>query len=209
MRPAWNVREASQVTSGRRGCFSSSLVILSHKSPWTCYRVPSLQRHDGHFIYHQPLYPSCAHFVALPMLPSSKEMADLLVNNFFRLHRLPLEVMSDKSPQFTSHFRKDFCSLFGANVIRIPPQSNGQTEQLYQELEKSLRCIVERSPTSWAESLPWVEYVHNLLLVSSTGLSKFACCLIYQPPLFPEEEGEFEVPVVQLLLQHAHRTWRV
>ncbi|KAJ8263715.1 hypothetical protein COCON_G00161720 [Conger conger] len=40
-----------------------------------------------------------------------------------------------------------------------------------------LRCLVEKSPSSWVDSLLWIDYACNSLPVSSTGLSLFACCL--------------------------------
>ena len=86
------------------------------------------------------------------------------------------------------------------------PQTNGQTERLNQ-LEKSLRCLVEGSPSSWAASLPWVEYAYNSLPLSSTAMLPFPCCLGYQPPIFPEEEREVRVPAARALLLRARRTW--
>ena len=102
-------------------------------------------------------FSKSAHFVALPKLPSTKETAQLLVQNVFRLHGLPLEVTSDRGPQFTSAFWKAFCMLVGVRPqlsSGFHPQTNGQTERLNQELEKSLGCLVEGSPSSWPASLP-------------------------------------------------------
>ena len=154
-------------------------------------------------------FSKSAHFVALPKLPSTKETAQLLVQHVFRLHGLPLEVTSDRGPQFASAFWKAFCTLVGVRPqlsSGFHPQTNGQKERLNQELEKSLRCLVEGSPSSWAASLPWVEYAYNSLPVSSTAMSPFACCLGYQPPIFLEEEREVGVPAARALVLPARRT---
>ncbi|KAI3360339.1 hypothetical protein L3Q82_014650 [Scortum barcoo] len=42
------------------------------------------------------------HFVALPKLPSAREMDDLLTNHVVRLHKIPLDIVSDRGPQFVS-----------------------------------------------------------------------------------------------------------
>ena len=152
-----------------------------------------------------------AHFVPLTKLPSAKETAEIMVMNIFRLHGLPLEVTSDRGPQFASAFWKAFCTLVGAKSqlsSGFHPQTNGQTERLNQELEKSLCCLLEGSPSSWFSVLPWIEYAYNSLPVSSTAMSPFACCLGYQPPIFPEEEKDVGVPAAQALVQRAHRVWK-
>lgn len=93
-----------------------------------------------------------------------------------------------------------FCTALGAKVSLSSgyhPQSNGQTERLNQELKAALRCVTARNPSSWSLHLPWVEYAHNALTSSATGLSPFEASLGYQPPLFPEEERDLAVTSVQ------------
>lgn len=54
------------------------------------------------------------HFVALPMLPSAQETAELFVNHVFWLHGIPTNIVSDRGPQFTSQVWKEFCQSLGA-----------------------------------------------------------------------------------------------
>ncbi len=61
---------------------------------------------------------------------------------------------------------------------------------------------------SWSQHLSWVEYAHNSLPVSSTGLSPFECSLGYQPPIFPSLETEVAVPSAHAFVQRCRRTWR-
>ncbi len=58
-----------------------------------------------------------------------------------------------------------------------------------------------------ANKLPMVEYAHNALPVSSTGLSPFECSLGYQPPIFPSLESEVAVPSAHAFVQRCRRTW--
>ena len=156
-------------------------------------------------------FSKSAHFVALPKLPSALETSQLLSVHVFRLHGIPSDIVSDRGPQFTSRVRKEFCQSLGASVSLTSgyhPQSNGQTERTNQDLESALRCIVDRNPSTWSSHLPWVEYSHNSLTCSATGLSPFEASLGYQPPLFPEEERELAVPSVQQHVRRCQKIWR-
>uniref|UniRef100_A0A8C5CEZ5 Gypsy retrotransposon integrase-like protein 1 n=1 Tax=Gadus morhua TaxID=8049 RepID=A0A8C5CEZ5_GADMO len=133
-----------------------------------------------------------AHFIPLTKLPSARETADLLLHHIFRLHGLPTDVVSDRGPQLTSAFWREFCSLVGATVSLssgFHPQSNGQTERVNQDLETTLRCLVNCNPASWSDQLVWVEYAHNTLTCSST-VSPFQCAYGCLQPLFPDLEKE-------------------
>ena len=156
-------------------------------------------------------FSKTAHFLALPKLPTAKETADLLVAQVFRLHGIPTDIVSDRGPQFTSEVWRTFCAALGAKVSLTSgfrPQSNGQTERANQEMETLLRCITADSPSSWSDYLPWVEYAHNSLTNSSSGMSPFQCSLGYQPPLFPSQERDLAVPSVQVFVRRCERVWK-
>lgn len=156
-------------------------------------------------------FSKAVHFVALPKLPSARETADLLVHHVFRLHGLPVDIVSDRGPQFTSHVWKSFCQSLGATVSLssgFHPQTNGQAERTNQDLETALRCVAESDPSSWSDHLDWVEYAHNSLTSSASGMSPFECSLGYQPPLFPAQEREVSVPSVQLHIRRCRRIWK-
>ncbi len=134
-----------------------------------------------------------ARYLPLPKLPTAKETAELLVSVVFAVHGLPLDIVSDRGPQFTSAVWKSFCRAIGATVSLTSgfhPQANGQAERANQKLETTLRCLASSNPTSWTSQLPWVEYAHNTLPTAATGLSPFQCVYGFQPPLFPSQERE-------------------
>jgi len=156
-------------------------------------------------------FSKMAHFVPLPKIPSAKETAELMLLHVFRLHGLATDVVSDRGPQFTSVFWREFCELIGATVSLTSgfhPQANGQTERKNQEMETTLRCMASDHPTTWSKQLLWVEYAHNTLISSATGLSPFQCAYGFQPPLFSALEKEVTCPSVQAFIRRCRRTWR-
>ncbi|KAG5270294.1 hypothetical protein AALO_G00191040 [Alosa alosa] len=56
-------------------------------------------------------FSKACRFIPLPKLPSAKETAEIVCYRVFRVFGLPLDVVSDRGPQFTSRFWKAFCKL--------------------------------------------------------------------------------------------------
>ena len=155
-------------------------------------------------------FSKMAHFIALPKLPTAKETAELMMQHVFRIHGFPRDIVSDRGPQFVSRFWREFCRLIGATTSLTSgyhPEANGQTERLNQQLETGLRCLVSQNPASWSSHLVWVEYAHNTLPTSATGLSPFHCVHGYQPPLFPDSESEATVPSAHAMVRRCRRIW--
>lgn len=72
-------------------------------------------------------FSKAAHFIPLSMLPFALETASLLVEHVVRLHGIPVDILSDRAPQFVSHTWRAFCSALAAGVSLSSgyhPQSN-------------------------------------------------------------------------------------
>lgn len=87
-------------------------------------------------------------------------------------------------PQFTSQVWTAFVKAQEAPVrwsSGYDPQSNGQAKRTNQYLEWAL-CCIGTNTCSWSNNLLWVEYAHNSLTCSATGLPPFEASLGYRPP---------------------------
>uniref|UniRef100_A0A3P9MBS0 Integrase catalytic domain-containing protein n=1 Tax=Oryzias latipes TaxID=8090 RepID=A0A3P9MBS0_ORYLA len=152
-------------------------------------------------------FSKMAHFIPFPQLPTATETANLMVNHVFRHHGIPVDIVSDRGPQFTSQIWKAFCSATVSLTCGYHPQSNGQAERANHELEAALRCLVAQNQQDWSKFLVWIEYAHNTHPSSATGISPFEAALGYSSPLFPSQELDLAVPSVHHHLQRCQRIW--
>lgn len=156
-------------------------------------------------------FSKACHLIPLKKLPSALQTAQLLVKHVFRLHGIPREILSDRGPQFSAQVWRHFCTALGAKVCLSSgyhPQTNGQTERMNQEVEAMLRCLTRTNSSDWSQYLTWVEYAHNSLVSSATGLSPFEITLGYQPPLFPSDETDIAVTSVRHHIRRCRAVWR-
>ncbi len=80
------------------------------------------------------------------------ELAYLFLDNVFKLHGLPRELVSDRDTRFTSAFWSELCSMFHierAMSSSYHPQTDGQTERTNRTLEQVLRHFVAPSQDDW------------------------------------------------------------
>lgn len=141
---------------------------------------------------------------------SAKETAQFLVQHVFWLHGLPMALVSDRCPLFSSAFWGEFCKLTGTTSSlssRFHSQSNDQTEKKNQDMEVALRCMASRDPTAWSSLLVWVKYAYNSLISSATGLSPFQSVYGYQPPLFPALNSDVSCPSALAYIRQWKQMW--
>ena len=86
-----------------------------------------------------------AHFLPVQLDYSMDCLAELYVSEIVRLHGIPLSIVSDRDPRFTSRFWKELQSTFGTRLnfsTAFHPQTDGQSERVIQVLEDMLRGYV-------------------------------------------------------------------
>ncbi len=70
--------------------------------------------------------------------------ATIVLDHVFRIHGLPVDVVSDRGPQFVSKFWTEFCQKLGATASLSSGyhlQTNGQAEWANQDLERVLYAV--------------------------------------------------------------------
>jgi len=104
------------------------------------------------------------HFIPINNWFSSKDMAQLLYDKVYPLHRLPLQIISDKGVQYSAKLFQEWCKILGIESTMSTvyyPQTDGQTERVNQALEQYLRCYVDYNLSNWSDLLPSVEFTYN------------------------------------------------
>ena len=116
------------------------------------------------------------HFVATTEGTLAEGLARLFLNNVWKLHGLPESVVSDRGPQFVAELTKELNRML---VIKMKlstvfhPQTDGQIEQMNQELEQYLQFFVDYRQKDWLEWLASAEFVVNNKTHTATKVSLF------------------------------------
>ncbi|KAA3488283.1 DNA/RNA polymerases superfamily protein [Gossypium australe] len=86
-----------------------------------------------------------AHFIQVRVDYSLDKLAELYVAEIVRLHGVPVFIISDRDPRFTSRFWKKLQEALGTNLnfsTAFHPQEDGQSKRVIQVLEDMLRCCL-------------------------------------------------------------------
>ncbi|KAJ9504763.1 hypothetical protein QJQ45_023552, partial [Haematococcus lacustris] len=104
------------------------------------------------------------HFVPCKESMNAKGFARLFVNNVFKLHGLPKDMVSDRGPHFHNtfwHHVQKLLGMRGSLSSSYHPQSDGQTERYNRVLEEMLRHYISPTQADWPDYLSLAEFAVN------------------------------------------------
>ena len=155
---------------------------------------PTAQRHDDIWVVVDRLTKS-VHFIPIHEKFSPQKLAELFMNHIVGLHGVPVSIISDRDPRFTSRFwkglMKELCVKLNLSTA-FHPQTDGQSERTIQTLEDMLRSCVLQFKGHWNEYLPLAEFTYNNSYHSSIEMSPYEALYRKQcrTPLCWNETGE-------------------
>jgi len=133
----------------------------------------------------------CSHatiFLACDTTITGPGIAQLYVDHVFRWFSLPNKVISDRDPQFTSHFRKALTKRLDIQQnlsTAFHPQTDGLSERKNQWVEQYLQLVTSAAPKDWTQWLVLATAIHNNQKNSTTGLLPNQIILGYNLKLNP------------------------
>jgi transposase InsO family protein len=102
---------------------------------------------------------------------------------------LPSQIISDRDPHFTSHFRKSLAKELGItwNLSMVyHPQMDRLTEHTNQKVEQFLR-LVSVNQEDWSSALPIATLIHNNSKNATTKMSPNLLLIRREPPATPSQ----------------------
>ena len=93
-----------------------------------------------------------------------ENLAKLYVDEIMRLLGVPVSIVSDRDPRFTSRFWPSLQASLGTRLhfsTAFHPQTDGQSERTIQTLEDMLRACVMEFKGSLDTHLALMEFTYN------------------------------------------------
>ncbi|GJR67732.1 retrotransposon-related protein, partial [Tanacetum coccineum] len=151
-----------------------------------------------------------AHFMALHHPFTASIVAQVFMDNVFKLHELPHYIISERDKVFLSNFWKSLFKVLKVDLhmsTAYHPQPDGQTKVVNRCLECYLRCMTGDKPKEWMQWLSLAEYWYNTNFHSSTNITPFEAVYGQPPPTYvPYESGDSPVESVDRSLQAREQT---
>ena len=193
----WNGLQ-KQVGNWAKACIScqTSKIQRHIKAPLDKFAVPHRRFDHIHVDLVGPLPPShgFTHLLtvvdrfsrwpeAIPLNDTAAAVcAQALVSNWIARFGIPVDMSSDRGPQFTSQLWSSVAQLLGTQLHHTTayhPQSNGLVERFHRHLKAALKARL--TGPNWLNELPWV-----LLGIRTAPKEDLGCSsaeMVYGAPL--------------------------
>ncbi|KAA0025360.1 DNA/RNA polymerases superfamily protein [Cucumis melo var. makuwa] len=115
-------------------------------------------------------------FIPMKATSTLDQLAKLYVDKIVSQHRVPVSIVSDRNPRFTSKFWPSVQKAMGTKLkfsTAFHPQTDGQLERTIQTLEDMLKACVLQFKGSWATHLSLIEFAYNNSYQSTIGMAQF------------------------------------
>ncbi|GJV24426.1 putative reverse transcriptase domain-containing protein [Tanacetum coccineum] len=105
-----------------------------------------------------------AHFLPMRETDPMDKLAKLYLKEVVTRHGIPVSIICDRDPRFTSNFLVSFQKAMSTRLdtsTAYHPETDGQSERTIQTLEDMLRACVIDFGNGWEGHLPLIEFSYN------------------------------------------------
>ncbi len=159
-------------------------------------------------------FSKMAHFIPLPTVNKTEDMAKIFLNQIWKLHGLPDDIVSDRDSKFISHFWQSLMDLLSVKLnlsTAFHPQTDGQTERVNQTLEAYMRNYCSYQQDDWSDLLPLAEYAYNSAISEATKFSPFCANYGFEPRTNwpnPKPSSEWDNPASTIRVSQWESIWQ-
>jgi len=205
-----------KIKASRKREFGKLMPLPIASGPWKSIaldfivKLPISNGFDSILVVVDRFSKMC-HLIPCNETIDAPQTADLLLKNVFKLHGLPMDMVSDRGTQFTSKFWTSLCEQLGIQrklSTAAHPQTDGQTERTNQTLEQYLRAYVNFKQDNWSNLLHFAEMAMNNAVSASTKRTPFEINVGYSPRFdFLVQEGYHQVPAADEFMKNIQQIW--
>jgi hypothetical protein len=126
-----------------------------------------------------------AHLCSLQHPFTTSIVAQIFMDQVFKLHSMLHSIVSDHGPTFTNNFWQELFNLQGTQLhlsTTYHPKTDGQTKVVNKCLETYLRYFALENQNQWAQWLPLAEWWCNTSYHKTTHMMPFEVVYGQNPP---------------------------